>query len=256
MTKGKVKVTFDMLKARFDKPLCDVATERGVCMTFIKKACRKNGIKRWPFRKVQAMRNRQERERVQDRPMSMFGSGSGSMVLRSCVFDACFGGEEFVAADAALSQQMAGNPSPASIHWATNPGLCLDVGGGQPQNGSVLQVWECITGHADMQFLLPMGGVGQIRWATFPKMCLDVAQGSSELGTRVQFWECEAGHRNMQFIVPAGGKGKIRWVADATLCLDVQDGGVAMGTHIQLWTCMGEGQANQEFEVAFTTPGA
>jgi len=66
MTKRNIPVTFEMLQLRFDKPLCDVAKELGVCMTFIKKACRKHGIKRWPFRKVQAIRNRQERIRVKD----------------------------------------------------------------------------------------------------------------------------------------------------------------------------------------------
>jgi len=111
MTKGKVKVTFDMLKARFDKPLCDVATELGVCMTFIKKACRKNGIKRWPFRKVQAMRNRQERERVQDRPMSMFGSGSGSMVVDTIPLNSAqFGGTNPFLASVPVVQVRVPNP--------------------------------------------------------------------------------------------------------------------------------------------------
>ena len=53
MTKRQVQVTYEDLSTRFDKPLSDVAVELGVCMTFIKKACRKHGIKRWPFRKVQ-----------------------------------------------------------------------------------------------------------------------------------------------------------------------------------------------------------
>ena len=50
--KKPITVTFEMLQMRFDKPLCDVAHELGVCLTFIKKTCRQHGIMRWPFRKV------------------------------------------------------------------------------------------------------------------------------------------------------------------------------------------------------------
>ena len=54
MTKRARQVTLEMLQQRFDKPLSEVAVELGVCMTFLKKVCRKHGIKRWPFRKVRA----------------------------------------------------------------------------------------------------------------------------------------------------------------------------------------------------------
>lgn len=52
MTKRQRQVSYEDLSTRFNKPLSDVAVELGVCMTFLKKACRKHGIKRWPFRKV------------------------------------------------------------------------------------------------------------------------------------------------------------------------------------------------------------
>ena len=52
MTKRSVPVSYEDLSSRFDKPLSDVAVELGVCMTFLKKTCRKHNIKRWPFRKV------------------------------------------------------------------------------------------------------------------------------------------------------------------------------------------------------------
>jgi len=177
-----------------------------------------------------------------------------SVVQQSCIFDVCFGGEEYAVADAVMDQQVVDAPAPMMIRWATHGGLCLGVGGGQLLNGSALQVWECIPGHGDMQFLAPSGGVGQIRWASHPSMCLDVAQGWSELGTRLQLWECEAGQRDMRFLVPPGGKGKVRWAADATMCLDVRAGKTTLGTQVQLWKCMGEGQANQEFEFSSGSP--
>jgi len=52
MCKKQIPITLDMLVSRYDRPLCDVAEEYGCSMTYMKKACRKHGIKRWPYRKV------------------------------------------------------------------------------------------------------------------------------------------------------------------------------------------------------------
>jgi len=71
------QVDYATLSSKFDRPLSEVATELGVCMTFLKKVCRQHGIKRWPYRKVQAKINRQERdrkkeeERAQDVPIEV-----------------------------------------------------------------------------------------------------------------------------------------------------------------------------------------
>ena len=45
-------ITLDELRARFHRPLADVAKEYGVCLTYIKKLCRAYNIGRWPYRKV------------------------------------------------------------------------------------------------------------------------------------------------------------------------------------------------------------
>lgn len=60
MTKKNDPVPYEALSQRFDKPLDQVAQELGVCLTFLKKACREHGIKRWPFRKIRAQRIRHE----------------------------------------------------------------------------------------------------------------------------------------------------------------------------------------------------
>ena len=49
---AKVHITLAELRARFDRPMADVAKEYGVGLTFMKKLCRKYAIKRWPYRKV------------------------------------------------------------------------------------------------------------------------------------------------------------------------------------------------------------
>uniref|UniRef100_A0A7S2P1T3 Ricin B lectin domain-containing protein n=1 Tax=Zooxanthella nutricula TaxID=1333877 RepID=A0A7S2P1T3_9DINO len=177
-------------------------------------------------------------------------AGAADVISSTCVFDVCFGGEEFAGADAAMDRRLGSVLAAVSIQWARHPELCLDVGGGEPLNGSAVQVWECEDGHPDMQFLLPPGGRGLIRWARFPEMCLDVAGGETGEGARIQIWQCVAGHRDMQFIVPAaGGQGEIRWAVEPARCLDVREGVAASGTPVQLWTCMGGGQPNQEFLV-------
>jgi hypothetical protein len=40
----------------FHLPEKQVAKELGICLTSLKKICRQNGIKRWPYRKVQHIR--------------------------------------------------------------------------------------------------------------------------------------------------------------------------------------------------------
>ena len=45
-------ISFDELSKYFHLPINQVAKELGVCATILKKLCRKNGIPRWPHRKV------------------------------------------------------------------------------------------------------------------------------------------------------------------------------------------------------------
>jgi hypothetical protein len=45
-------IGLETLSKYFHLPINDVAKELGVCATVLKKICRKNGIPRWPHRKV------------------------------------------------------------------------------------------------------------------------------------------------------------------------------------------------------------
>lgn len=51
-------ITLEELKLHFNKPIVDVAKEFGVCITLMKKICRKNGIKRWPHRLIRSLDKR------------------------------------------------------------------------------------------------------------------------------------------------------------------------------------------------------
>ena len=45
-------ITRDQLREYFHLPINEVAKRLGVCATVLKKICRKNGVPRWPHRKV------------------------------------------------------------------------------------------------------------------------------------------------------------------------------------------------------------
>ncbi|KAF4140090.1 RWP-RK domain [Phytophthora infestans] len=48
-------ITLDMLRPHFEKPLAEVANIFGICMTLMKKICRKNGVPRWPHRQIRGL---------------------------------------------------------------------------------------------------------------------------------------------------------------------------------------------------------
>jgi len=53
----QVVVSPEILKEHFDMPLQDAAAKLGVCTSAIKKACRRFGIPKWPFRRLRGAAN-------------------------------------------------------------------------------------------------------------------------------------------------------------------------------------------------------
>eukprot|EP00698_Gefionella_okellyi_P004777 TRINITY_DN14422_c0_g1_i1.p1 TRINITY_DN14422_c0_g1~~TRINITY_DN14422_c0_g1_i1.p1 ORF type:complete len:239 (-),score=32.59 TRINITY_DN14422_c0_g1_i1:95-811(-) len=51
----KKNIDFEELRSHFDQPIHDVARKFEVCTTLLKKICRKNGITRWPHRKLKCL---------------------------------------------------------------------------------------------------------------------------------------------------------------------------------------------------------
>ncbi|KAF4321379.1 hypothetical protein BBO99_00004945 [Phytophthora kernoviae] len=49
-------ITLDMLRPHFEEPLAKVAATFGVCVTLLKKICRRHGISRWPHRQITGLR--------------------------------------------------------------------------------------------------------------------------------------------------------------------------------------------------------
>lgn len=116
------------------------------------------------------------------------------------------------------------------IHVASNPELCLDVGG--LANGNPVQVWPCANA---TRFILNNDSTAQIRWLDYPNKCLDVDSGIKSNGTRMQIWDCgEVAHPNMQFLFPDSGIGQIRWAVHLDMCLDTAS---TAGSQVFLWSC-------------------
>ncbi|KAH7463605.1 hypothetical protein PRIC1_006690 [Phytophthora ramorum] len=51
-------LTLNELRPHFNKPMAVVAKELGVCITLMKKICRRNGLLRWPHRRIRSLVNR------------------------------------------------------------------------------------------------------------------------------------------------------------------------------------------------------
>lgn len=49
-------ITLAMLRPHFEEPLAQVAQRFGICVTLLKKICRRHGIARWPHRQISGLR--------------------------------------------------------------------------------------------------------------------------------------------------------------------------------------------------------
>lgn len=49
-------ITLEMLRPHFEEPLAQVAKTFGICVTLLKKICRKHGLSRWPHRQITGLR--------------------------------------------------------------------------------------------------------------------------------------------------------------------------------------------------------
>jgi hypothetical protein len=67
------------------------------------------------------------------------------------------------------------------LHTGAN--MCLDVTNGSTADGNFLQVWSCVTGSANQQFVIT--GDNRIAWTNMGK-CVDLTNGSTANGNRVR----------------------------------------------------------------------
>lgn len=63
-------IDYDALQKHFNMPMADAAKKFGVSLTLFKSICRKNGIQRWPHRKLRSLQNKiaDLQTRLEDHP--------------------------------------------------------------------------------------------------------------------------------------------------------------------------------------------
>jgi len=116
-------------------------------------------------------------------------------------------------------------------------GKCLDVAGGNPNDGTPIILWPCRKSAPDQQWRFASNRT--IRGLA--GKCLDVAGGSSNDGTPVILWSCHGGPNQQWHLAE---DQTIRGLAGK--CLDVAGGSSNDGTRIILWPC--HGGPNQQWK--------
>lgn len=108
---------------------------------------------------------------------------------------------------------------------------------GSDANGNEIQVWDCVRGNTNQQWLVPPSGeTGQIKLNKESFKCLDARNGQKRDGDPLQIWDCVDGDPNQQFIILEDGH--IQW-AGTDFCLKAdreQD-----GSRMELWGCQEDG---------------
>ena len=134
-----------------------------------------------------------------------------------------------------------GGPTASTPTGRTGPvtglgGKCLDITGGATANGTLPQLWDCVSGSTNQQWTLAADGS-----VSGKGKCLDVANNSTANGAAVHLWDCFSTVASQKWTATGGAlvntaSGK---------CLDVKDNSSANGTKLQLWSCTGA--ANQKW---------
>ncbi|MBU2663712.1 lectin [Actinoplanes bogorensis] len=133
-----------------------------------------------------------------------------------------------------LHRQYTVSALPAGNEIRGYAGKCLDVRGPSTDNGTPVQMWDCV-GVANQRWTLTNDG----RLVGYGGKCLDVRGPSTANGTPVQMWDC-VGVPNQSWVFT---DGEIHGYAGK--CLDVRGPSTDNGTPVQMWDCVGV--ANQKW---------
>jgi Ricin-type beta-trefoil lectin domain len=118
---------------------------------------------------------------------------------------------------------------PTRMLMSEASGRCIDVTGGEPDDGTPLQIRDC-TGGAREHWTFERDGTVRSMG-----LCMDAAWGSSDDGTVVQLVRCHGGPAQ-HFAL--NGYGELLNLGSGK-CVDVVDMETRNGTRLQLWECAG-----------------
>ncbi|MBG6140303.1 ricin-type beta-trefoil lectin domain protein [Longispora fulva] len=116
-------------------------------------------------------------------------------------------------------------------------GKCLDIPGGSPSDGELLQLWGCHDG-ANQKWSFEADGTVRSMG-----VCMDAAGAGTANGTPIQITGCN-GNAAQGFTLNGAGQ-LVNPVSGR--CVDVKDWNSAAGALLQLWDCNPNGQDNQRW---------
>lgn len=140
-------------------------------------------------------------------------------------------------------------PPPPLINGHTftlvqDPSYCLDLGGASIDNGTPIQLWECIgSGNQKWDFVN-----GQLVTALSHDKCVDA--GNLQDGFNLMLWDC-GGWPQQLWAYDSNTKAVFLSQSQEGLCMDIPGNSVYNGAQLQVWDCYGgDGQqfALQSFE--------
>lgn len=174
--------------------------------------CNNTGAQQWTVRSDGSVLNP-----ASDKCLTTDG---GALVIRGC--------------DGAAAQKWARGAVAGPLRGAGS-GRCLDVPGGQADNGTRPALWDC-NGGANQTWTSTSSN--QLR--VFPTECLDVSGGATADGSAVIITDC-TGSASQQWRVRSDGS-----IVNAVSgkCLDAYDAGTTNGTQAIIWPCSGAANQN------------
>jgi len=128
---------------------------------------------------------------------------------------------------------------------------CLDLPGGNANNGNLLQIWDC-NGMKNQQWFFD-SGTWRITYAGNSGKCIDAIGGGGipAAGTKLGIWDCLGTDSqvwgydsNMKTVFLAKSAANM---PEASMCMDLAGGSNVDGTPIQVWNC--NGLANQAWDI-------
>lgn len=126
---------------------------------------------------------------------------------------------------------------PAQISPTVDTGKCLDLVGGNTDNGTPIWIWDC-NGFENQAWTFASDS-WTIVYQPDPSKCIDAGDMSD--GNQLQIWDCNGMDQqiwgfdsDLSSIYLANSAG------DASKCMDLAGGDTSNGNAIQVWECNGE----------------
>lgn len=120
-----------------------------------------------------------------------------------------------------------------------NPSSCIDVAGGNTDNGGRVQIYQCTSSSSQKFRVVKAAGEGFHLVNENSGKCIDIAGISLESGADLQQWECAGGSNQTYAFAPSTAGSFVLRFAHSGKCLDIQGPNSANGSTLHQWDCMG-----------------